>query len=209
MTQITMRLINHTLEAGEPVPSGAHHSAVFVLSGALQIGEQTVEAGDGAYVAKGATNAAVERCEALVFAVDTNPDACGPQTSGCLVLDSRFELTDGEVFLRLDQISFPPGASAYRHVHPGAGIRYLTNGHLEIHTVHGVDPMDRGNAWFEDANSPVRADASPTDPTAFIRAMVLPIEYLGKPTISYLDRADDDKPRLQTNRRIFDQPIDF
>ena len=116
---------------------------------------------------------------------------------------------EGKVFLRLDQINFPPGACAYRHIHPGAGIRYLTCGELEIQSDHGSESMAAGSAWFEDANSPVKAVASQTEPTAFVRAMVLPVEYFGKPTINYLDRADDNKPKLQTNTRFFDQPIDL
>lgn len=111
--------------------------------------------------------------------------------------------------MRMDQVSFPIGARAYRHVHPGPGIRYLTEGELAVQSDHGTEQMETGKAWFEDANSPVRATASQLQSTAFVRTMVLPIEYLGKPTITYLNSEDDDKPRLQTNTRFFDQPIDF
>lgn len=69
--------------------------------------------------------------------------------------------------------------------------------------------MTVGDAWFEASNSPVRATASDKEPTAFVRAMVLPLEFLGKPTITYLNAEDDDKPRLQTNTRYFDKVIDL
>ena len=31
-------------------------------------------------------------------------------------------------------------------------------------------------------------------------------EYIGKPTITYVDAADDDKAREQINNRLFDHP---
>lgn len=86
-------------------------------------------------------------------------------------------------------------------------MRYLVRGGLEIKSDHSAERMGNGNAWFEDANSPVKATASTTQSSLFIRAMVLPIEFEGKPTIKFLNPEDIDKPKVQTNHRFFDQRV--
>ena len=40
---------------------------------------------------------------------------------------------------------------------------------------------------------PLRA----TEDTAFVRVLLLPAEWAGRRTITYVDPADEDKPRLQ------------
>ena len=100
--------------------------------------------------------------------------------------------------VRCDRVDFPPGSVAYRHVHPGAGIRRILHGDLTIDRGDGESHTYRaGESWFEGADDPVLATASPTEETAFVRVMVLPAEWAGRRTIRYLDPADEDKPRLQ------------
>jgi hypothetical protein len=48
----------------------------------------------------------------------------------------------------------------------------------------------------------VFAAASETEPTAFVRVLVLPVEWEGKRTITYVDAADAEKPKLQ-NARVY------
>jgi quercetin dioxygenase-like cupin family protein len=111
-----------------------------------------------------------------------------------------WELDDpgGDRLVRCDRVDFPPGGIAYRHVHPGPGIRRILHGELTIDRGDG-DPRayGAGESWFEGADDPVLATASPTAETAFIRVMVLPAEWAGRRTIRYLDPADEDRPRLQ------------
>ena len=63
--------------------------------------------------------------------------------------------------MRHDRIDFPPGGIAYRHTHPGPGIRYLLHGSpedrvaLARRTTYGP-----GEAWFESGPEPVLATAS-------------------------------------------------
>lgn len=114
----------------------------------------------------------------------------------------------GEALLRLDEVKFPPGAVARRHVHPGAGIRVLTMGQLEVIADHARETATPGHLWFEPANSPVRAEATTKQPmTAFVRFMVLPVSYRGQPTIHMLDPAEAALPRLQLTKRHLDEVV--
>jgi hypothetical protein len=110
-----------------------------------------------------------------------------------------------EWLMRCDRVDFPPGGVAYRHTHPGPGIRYLLFGSLHIDS-HGR-AYRPGEAWFEGAGDPVLATASETEDSAFVRVLLLPREWEGKRTIRYLDPADDEKPRLQRPTVFLEQPI--
>ncbi len=81
--------------------------------------------------------------------------------------------------MRCDRIDFPPGGIAYRHTHPGPGIRYLLHGELDITTEGKMLSYGKGGAWFEAGSDPVLAEASSHQPTAFVRVMVLPAEWAG------------------------------
>jgi hypothetical protein len=111
----------------------------------------------------------------------------------------RIELDPwGEYVMRCDRVDFPPGGVAYRHVHPGPGIRCLLAGIMRIEGPDGLErtysPLD---AWFEAAEYPVVATASDAAETAFVRVLLLSPEWRGKRTIRYLDPADEEKPKLQ------------
>jgi len=97
---------------------------------------------------------------------------------------------------RCDRVDFPPGGVAYRHTHPGPGIRYLLFGGLTIDSPDGVRTYHAGEPWFEGADHPVLATAGAED-TAFARVLLLPSEWAGRRTIRYLDPADEEKPKLQ------------
>lgn len=111
--------------------------------------------------------------------------------------------------MRCDRIDFPPGGVAYRHVHPGPGIRCLLFGQLRIEAPDHTRTYGPGGAWFEDADYPVVATASPTEETAFVRVLLLPREWEGKRTIRYLDPADEDKPKLQRATVFLEAPIEL
>ena len=109
---------------------------------------------------------------------------------------------------RLDRVDFPPGGIAYRHVHPGPGIRRLLHGELTIDRGHDAPRRyTAGDAWFEGADDPVLATASTLEETAFIRVLLLPGEWAGKRTIRYVDPADEAKPRLQRATVLAEEPL--
>jgi hypothetical protein len=109
--------------------------------------------------------------------------------------------------LRCDRVDFPPGGVAYRHTHPGPGIRCLLHGAITIDSggrSHTYGPFE---PWFESGSEPVLATTSSTEESAFVRSMLLPREWAGKRTIRYVDPADEDKPKLQRATVFFDAPI--
>ena len=114
----------------------------------------------------------------------------------------------GDWVVRCDRVDFPPGGIAYRHVHPGPGVRRILFGALTIDR-GGDEPRTYrvGESWHEDADDPVLATASATEDTAFVRVLLLPAAWAGKRTIRYLDPADEEKPRLQRATVLLEEPL--
>jgi quercetin dioxygenase-like cupin family protein len=122
-------------------------------------------------------------------------------------LAAEVDLGDGEWIVRCDRIDFPPGGVAYRHTHPGPGIRCLLFGSIRIESggeTHEYGPFE---PWFERGPDPVYAAASATEPSAFVRVLLLPREWEGKRTIRYVDPADEQRPKLQRPTVFFDRAL--
>jgi len=130
----------------------------------------------------------------------------GPGEGALLSADVELDPSTGWL-VRCDRIDFPPGGVAYTHTHPGPGIRYLLHGAIEIQTAGHTASYAPGEAWFESGPEPVYAAASPTQESAFVRVLVLPVEWEGRRTIRYVDPADEDKPKLQRPTVFFDQRL--
>jgi quercetin dioxygenase-like cupin family protein len=122
------------------------------------------------------------------------------------LLAAPVEVEEGWL-MRHDRVDFPPGGIAYRHTHPGPGIRYLLHGSLRIESGGGTQDYGPGEAWFESGPEPVLAAASETDETAFVRVLLLPAEWEGKRTIRHVDPADEERPKLQRATVFLEQPI--
>ena len=125
-----------------------------------------------------------------------------------VLLAAEVELDpDVEWLMRLDRVDFPPGGVAYRHTHPGPGIRCLLFGSIRVESggeTHEYGPFE---PWFESGPEPVFAAASETEPSAFVRAMLLPREWAGRRTIRYANPEDEEKPKLQRATVFLEQPI--
>ncbi len=113
----------------------------------------------------------------------------------------------GDWVVRCDRVDFPPGGVAYRHVHPGPGIRRLLRGELTIDRDGARHTYRAGESWLEEADDPVLATASATEDTAFVRVLLLPAEWAGRRTIRYLDPADEDRPKLQRATVLLEAPL--
>lgn len=111
--------------------------------------------------------------------------------------------------LRCDRVDFPAGGVAYRHTHPGPGIRCLLHGSIRIESGGQTHVYEAFEPWFEAGPEPVLAVVSAAEETAFVRAMLVPHEWAGRRTISYVDPADEEKPKLQRATVFFDEPIEL
>ena len=115
-------------------------------------------------------------------------------------------LPKGALLLRGDSVAFPAGGCAYLHRHQGPGIRCLIEGGIRIDTRGRSTAYGPGGAWFESGPEPVFAQASDR-PTRFIRVMILPLAYLGKSSVEYLNEEDRAKPKTQQYKIFADMPL--
>lgn len=116
---------------------------------------------------------------------------------------------DAEHLLRCDRVDFPPGGVALLHTHQGPGTRCLLAGRLRVEVDGASRTIDPLGAWFERGPDPVYASASETEPTAFVRVMVLPRALLGTPSIRYVREEDRDKPKSQRYTIFLDEPVEL
>jgi quercetin dioxygenase-like cupin family protein len=123
------------------------------------------------------------------------------------LLSREVQLDDGDWIMRHDRVDFDPGGIAYRHTHPGPGIRYLLFGQITIDSEGAQHTYGPGEPWFERGPDPVLATTSADEPTAFVRVMVLPAEWAGRRTIKYVDPADADKTKTQRATIFVEQPV--
>jgi hypothetical protein len=117
--------------------------------------------------------------------------------------------TGAEWLMRCDRVDFPPGGVAYLHTHQGPGIRCLLTGELTVETGGRSLIVRPFETWFESGPEPVYATASTTEPTAFVRVMVLPRHLQGQSSIRYVNPEDADKPKPQRYTVFVDQPIEL
>ncbi|HEY2637600.1 MAG TPA: hypothetical protein VGI54_09450 [Solirubrobacteraceae bacterium] len=140
---------------------------------------------------------------ALVWTVGAEPPEGGTE-----LLAADVDLDDTVPWLmRCDRVDFQPGGIAHRHVHPGPGIRCLLFGSITIETQGATHDYGPGEPWFETGPDPVLATTSPDEPSAFVRVLLLPSEWEGKRTISYVDPADAGKPKTQRATIFLERPL--
>jgi quercetin dioxygenase-like cupin family protein len=132
--------------------------------------------------------------------------ADGHKAAPALAVDVAIGRSEGWI-VRCDRVEFPPGGVAFRHDHPGPGIRRLLFGELTIESGDGTQTYGPGEPWFEDAGHPVLATASESESTAFVRVLLLPPEWAGRRTIRYLDPADEERPKLQRATVLLEEPL--
>ena len=164
---------------------------------------------NAARLVNGALSVRAAAGEATLLAFElASPDSAPPPGE---ILESRaISVPRGPGrLLRCDRVDFPPGGIAYRHTHAGPGIRYLLHGSLHVDAGEMACAVAPGEAWFESGVEPVLATASTTEPTAFVRVMVLPADYLGRSSIQYVREEDREKPKLQRYQIFLDQPFEL
>jgi quercetin dioxygenase-like cupin family protein len=121
-----------------------------------------------------------------------------------------WELVDrptGDWLVRCDRVDFPPGGEAFPHTHQGPGIRVLLFGSIRIETQGATHSYGPGEPWFESGPDPVHAWTHASEPSAFVRCMVLPRALLGSPSIRYVREEDRERPKSQSYTVFLDEPV--
>jgi len=209
-----LTLFEDTLSNGVGACLPSAPRMIFVVHGAMSIGERSLADGDTWHDEAAVTLRGGDQAGATIWRWDLTkgPPATLPAGNG---LRSSISLTaplltlpEGALLLRGDSVAFPPRGCAFTHIHQGPGIRCLIEGGIRI-DVHGHSTSyGRGGAWYESGPDPVFAQAADR-PSRFIRVMILPRALLGKSSIRYVNEADKDKPRPQSYKIFVDAPIDF
>jgi hypothetical protein len=185
---------------------------MFVAHGALTIADRILRddqawSGEGAVTLKaGSGGATVWRWELAAGdapAVALSGDGVVTREKLVASLSTR---PQGALLLRGDSVAFPPGGCAYLHRHQGPGIRCLLEGGVRIDTHGRSTSYGPGGAWYETGPDGVFAQAADR-PTRFIRVLVLPLAYLGKSSVEYLNDEDKAKPKSQTYKIYADMPV--
>ncbi|WP_305988704.1 cupin domain-containing protein [Roseibium sp. MMSF_3544] len=207
MSQLPHRLTLSRITADEtgPVNLSPLPRAFWTERGAVNINGKNLTAEHGLHTSGPVTIDFVGGDDTILICFEVAP--ADRALHGTPLLNETVSFDPAHSLLRLDTVTFPPGAQAYRHTHAGSGIRYLFKGTLDIHTDQGVSPMTPGSAWFEPLNTPVTAYAAKDRVSAFVRCMVIPKDYEGTSTFKLCDPEDAEKPRLQVTHRIFDAPF--
>jgi hypothetical protein len=109
--------------------------------------------------------------------------------------------------LRLDQITTAPGRIADRHQHPGPGIRCLLEGTFNVQQdIESARDLAPGDAWWETGSDTVIAWGSRQMASRFMRGMLLPAEWAGKVTGTWL-AGEATRPRAGNWKLYVDQMI--
>jgi hypothetical protein len=88
---------------------------------------------------------------------------------------------------RLDRITSAAGRIADRHQHPGPGIRCLLEGTFNVQQdIESARDLYPGDAWWETGSDTVIAWGSRQMAAKFLRGMVLPVEWEGRATGTWL-----------------------
>jgi hypothetical protein len=109
--------------------------------------------------------------------------------------------------MRLDRVSFPLGGEALTHTHAAAGVRCLLEGNLLLKSLGHRYRVWPGDPWVEHGPDSVYAKASELQLSSFVRVMIVPEQYRGRSTITYVHAEDQEKPKSQSYKRYLEESI--
>lgn len=175
--------------------AGAHR-LLYVRHGRVDINGQTMAADEATYCdAALALKSAGEWSQVWRWELAA-PNAAPALHDGGGILSSlrmsrvitNLAMPEGTRWLfRLDQITSAAGRIADRHQHPGPGIRCLLEGAFNVQqAVESARDLAPGDAWWETGSDTVVAWGSRQMAAKFLRGMVLPVEWEGKVTGTWL-----------------------
>jgi hypothetical protein len=177
-------------------PLAQAHRLLYVRHGRVVINGQTMSADEATYC-DGPLALKSAGDWSQVWRWELAPPDAPPQLhAGAGVLSrlrmsrviTSLDVQEGTRWLfRLDQIVHGVERIADRHQHPGPGIRCLLEGTFNVQqNVESARDLDPGDAWWETGSDTVVAWGSRQLAARFLRGMVLPVEWEGKPTGTWL-----------------------
>jgi hypothetical protein len=208
----TLRLHEDVLSNGAELTLPALPRMIFVVHGALAVADRQLRdgevwAGESAVALKAGNEGAISWRWELVAGDAGHGAATGAGVVSREKLSARLEtLPKGALLLRGDSVGFPPGGCAYLHRHQGPGIRCLLEGGIRIDTHSRSTSYGPGCAWYETGPDGVFAQAADRA-TRFVRVMILPVSYVGRSSVEYLNEEDKAKPKSQAYKIFADMPL--
>ena len=182
----------------------AAHRIVYVRHGSALINDKAMKADEASYVGEPlALKSAGEWGEVWRWELAL-PNAAPTLLEGQGVLSilrmariiSNLAMNSGSRWLfRLDQVTAAAGRIADRHQHPGPGIRALREGTFNVQSIESSRDMAPGDAWWETGTDTVVAWSSRQMAAKFLRGLVLPTEWEGKMTGTWLSDPGHAGPR--------------
>ncbi len=208
-----LRLYEDALSNDAKVFLPALPRMIFVVHGSIAVADRVLR-DDEAWSGEGVVTFTAGRDGATVWRWELAAGDAGGAAAGTAVV-SREKLSacldilpEGALLLRGDGVAFPPGGCAYLHRHQGPGIRCLVEGGICIDTHGRSTSYGPGGTWYESGPDAVFAQAADR-PTRFIRVMILPLAFLGKSSVEYLNEEDKAKPKTQAYKIYADMPLAF
>src|SRR5271170_6561248 len=206
-----LRLFEDVLANGAELSLPASPRLIFVVHGSVTKADRVLHDDEAigsetaGHLKAGGEGATVWRWEL------TADDAGGAPAGAGFVSREKLAATldtlpKGPVLLRGDSVAFHAGGRAYLHRHQGPGIRCLIEGGIRIDTHGHSTSYGPGGAWYESGPEPVFAQAADR-PSRFVRVMILPMAYLARSSVEYLNEEDKAKPKTQTYKIYADMPI--
>jgi quercetin dioxygenase-like cupin family protein len=221
-TTTTMFLYEDVLPAGAlPVYLPAAPRGIYVKAGGAHFvsDEHTQYLDDGngittdgqLTIRAGATETTLWRWE-LVAGADGPRDRAlraAPSTTSREKLHADLDLDPGFRWLiRLDSVTFPPGGTAWTHMHQGPGVRICLDGEITIDTDAAASVYGPGEAWAEKGVVPVLAPTTSASSTTFIRCFMLPQHNRGVSSFRTVLPEDREKPNTQSYHIFSERLID-
>jgi hypothetical protein len=209
---LVLRLYEDVLPNDAEASLPALARMIFVVHGSVTIADATLRddeafSGAGAVVLKaGLGGATLWRWQLATSDAGSSALAGQGVASREKLSAPLATLPKGALLLRGDSVAFPAGGRAYLHRHQGPGIRCLIEGGIRIDMQGRSTSYGPGGAWFESGPQPVFAQVADR-PTRFIRVMILPLAYLGRSSLEYLNEEDRAKPKTQQYKIFADMPL--
>ena len=199
--------------SASPLP--AAHRMLYVRHGRAVINGKTMNADEAIYCDGPVTLQASADWSQVWRWELALPNAAPTLHEGSNILSSlrmsrvitHLAMLDGSHWLfRLDQITSAAGRIADRHQHPGPGIRCLLEGTFNVESVESERNLLPGDAWYETGPDTVVAWGARTMPAKFLRGIILPTEWEGKVTGTWLS-GETAKPRPGNWRLLVDKIV--